>query len=569
MADPLSGTVISERYELLGPIGQGGQAVVYRAEDRVEKRLVAIKVLPVAAKNKELAGRLAREQEAALALAGTSAVAVYDLCEGPRGALCLVMEYLDGEDLEHHLEQLEDRSDRMPIPRLSAFGEPIVETLERAHEVGILHRDLKPANIFLLSEAAGGGVRLLDFGLSRMKSAAPLTAVGTIVGSPSYIAPEVWKGKTEDLDSRVDVYSLGVILFRILSGRLPFPGESLQEKFMSATTAPRPSLHALRPDLPKRIDAWVERALAIDREQRHPSVRALWTELLQSLDYSAAPRAVRPVAEGLVSAWRKATHAFRRFMSPEDQRKLGPAPVSPVAPAPEPLEALEGPKTMKSVPPPPLAAPLPAVPRPPAPSIHDRITVPTNIAARSTTPPSIAERNTIPMSAVEAELQQIDEGWGDADDGPLAAPTRRVVTGASVTQLLAASVLDTGADETQKTLLWKKGGDAPPRPPSAPEAPSKQPAAAVTTEKTPAPPEQAAAGAVEKRQPVAKQAASSAGKPAAKSKAASSAKGAGEKTAKTKAKAKTKTAEEKETVSGKRARAATKTTSKKKTGKRR
>lgn len=394
----LTGTVISDRYELTSLVGQGGQGAVYRAEDRLEQRTVAVKVLPIAATNKELSARLAREQEAMLALAGTSAVAVYDLCEGPKGALCLVMEFLEGEDLEKHLENLEDRGDRLPLARLSTIAEPLVDTLERAHEAGIVHRDLKPANIFLLSE--GEGVRLLDFGLSRMQSAMPLTAAGTIVGSPSYIAPEVWKGATSDLDRRADVYSFAVILFRALAGRLPFTGESLQEKFMAATTARRPSLHALRPDLPKRIDAWTEVALAIDREQRYASVRALWTDLLGALNYSPAPSAIRPVAHGLASAWRKAAGAFRRFVAPEErpspvassptrgpageqraaaekrptvvqkQATLAETQISPTIP--EPASAKPA---LPVVPPPPVA--LPPVPRPPPPREKARVFDPT------------------------------------------------------------------------------------------------------------------------------------------------------------------------------------------------
>jgi serine/threonine-protein kinase len=326
------GTLVNGRYRLEKLVGEGGQGAVYRATDETENRPVAVKVLPIAAKNKEQSARLAREQEAALALAGTNAVAVYDLCEGPQGALCLVMEFLEGEDLEHHLQELEAREDRMGLARLSAITEPLAATLDRAHQAGILHRDLKPGNVFLISESAGGGIRLLDFGLSRMKSATPLTAAGTVLGSPSYIAPEVWKGRTDALDGRADVYSLGVILFRALTGKFPFPGESLQEKFLAATTAKRPSLHALRPDLPKRVDTWVETALAIDPEKRYATAGALYGDLLAAIEYSPTPGVIRPVAQGLVSAWKKAAGAFRRFIAPEERSPLPPEPQPSVAP---------------------------------------------------------------------------------------------------------------------------------------------------------------------------------------------------------------------------------------------
>lgn len=441
----LTGTIISDRYELTSLVGQGGQGAVYRAEDRLEQRTVAVKVLPIAATNKELSARLAREQEAMLALAGTSAVAVYDLCEGPKGALCLVMEFLEGQDLEKHLEDLEDRGDRLPLPRLSAIAEPLVDTLERAHEAGIVHRDLKPANIFLLSDNAGGGVRLLDFGLSRMKSAMPLTAAGTIVGSPSYIAPEVWKGSTADLDRRADVYSFAVILFRALAGRLPFTGESLQEKFMAATTARRPSLHALRPDLPKRVDAWTETALAIERDQRYGSVRLLWTDLLSALNYSPAPNAIRPVAQGLVSAWRKATHAFRRFVATEERPSNVPTlpendasgavseprqAVGPQVPGPEPKRAVESPVLVQE--------PKRAVtePRVPAPEQRPRV-------AEPQLSPTIPQR--VPPASPLPVVPPPPVGLPAVPPPP--APRTAATRAPDPT---------TDVDDTQKTLFWNK-----------------------------------------------------------------------------------------------------------------
>src|ERR1700742_860297 len=268
MMGELLGIVIADRYELSGVLGHGGQGVVYRARDRTAGRDVAIKMLSDSvADDPVYAARLAREQEALVALAGTSAVAVYDLCEAPNGSLCLVMELLEGTDLEKRLSELEERDERLPLARLSAIVEPIVQTLERAHDVGIIHRDLKPGNIFLLHDDSG--VRLFDFGLSRSKKAIRLTQAGTVMGSPSYIAPEVWKGDSDALDGRVDVYSLGVILFRALSGRLPFQGATLKESFELASNAHRPSLHALRPDLSSRVDAWVQQGLAIDRDRRY------------------------------------------------------------------------------------------------------------------------------------------------------------------------------------------------------------------------------------------------------------------------------------------------------------
>lgn len=284
------GQIINQRYELLEVIGRGGQGTVYQARDRWMSRDVALKVLSSkAAKEPHVFERLMREQQAMIVLKGTSAVELFDVCRGNDGELCLVMELLSGVDLDEQLYVLEQRREHMALPRIVQIFDPIVGTLEIAHAAGILHRDLKPANIFLLE---GGGVRLLDFGLARLKKSAPLTAAGTVMGSPSFMAPEAWTGVSDLLDQRADVYALGVILFRVLAGELPLTGSNLKEKFLSTTTAARPSLLRFRPDLPRHADDWVALALAIDREQRFASVRALWSAFLSTFQL-AAPKPPR------------------------------------------------------------------------------------------------------------------------------------------------------------------------------------------------------------------------------------------------------------------------------------
>jgi serine/threonine-protein kinase len=272
------GQVIGQRYELMAVIGRGGQGMVYRAVDRWMNRQVAVKTLDSqAAREPRMVERLMREQQAMTVLKGTAAVDVLDLCRGSSGELCLVMELLQGVDLDEHLYALSLRKERMALHRVGEIFDPIVSTLSKAHSAGILHRDLKPANIFLLED---GSVRLLDFGMARLKHAAPLTAAGTVMGSPSFMAPEAWNGLSDLMDQRVDVYSLGVILFLVLAGELPFSGVTLQEKYLSATSREPSSLLLLRPDLPRGADDWVRSALARDREQRFGNVEALWNAFL-------------------------------------------------------------------------------------------------------------------------------------------------------------------------------------------------------------------------------------------------------------------------------------------------
>jgi serine/threonine-protein kinase len=221
------------------------------------------------------------------ALSGTSAVQVLGFSKSDQGNLYLVMEMLDGVDLETHLHRLADNGDRLSFGELVELIGPIVETLDAAHARGIIHRDLKPANIFVLSSRSRGAVRLLDFGLAKDLKATPLTMEGMIAGSPSYIAPEVWRGKPDLIDHRIDVYSLGAVIFRALAGRTPFDGKQpIDRLLIQVTRGERPSLHALRPDLPPVVDPWVQKALAISRDERFQDVRSLWTVLVASLGAS-------------------------------------------------------------------------------------------------------------------------------------------------------------------------------------------------------------------------------------------------------------------------------------------
>jgi len=301
-----SGEVVGQRYELIEVIGRGGQGTVYRASDRWMQRAVAVKVLGTkAVREPHAVERLMREQQAMSTLKGTAAVELFDLFRGDEGELCLVMELLKGMDLDDYLFTIELSNGRMPIERVLQTFEPIVGTLETAHAAGILHRDLKPANIFLLES---GGVRLLDFGLARLKQSAPLTAAGTVMGSPSFMAPEAWQGVSDLMDARVDVYSLGVILFRVLAGKLPFAGTSMQEKFLNATRGARPSLLKYRPDLPAAADGWVTHALALDREQRFANVGALWSA------FCSVFRPAQGRARGGPSLWAAAIGAVQKLV---------------------------------------------------------------------------------------------------------------------------------------------------------------------------------------------------------------------------------------------------------------
>jgi serine/threonine-protein kinase len=291
---------------------------VYRAFDHWTGRQVAIKVLSSkAARQPQMAERLSREQQALTALKGTAAVEVLDVYRGNDGELCLVMELLKGTNLDVYMQEIEARNERMELFRVAEVFDPIVDTLEVAHKAGIIHRDLKPANVFLLED---GGVRLLDFGMTRLRTSKPLTADGTVMGSPSFMAPEAWKGQSAAVDHRADVYSLGVILFRVLAGDLPFSGLSLYEKMIGSTKTERPSLHQKRPDLPRDVDDWVQLALAIDRQERFQNVRALWNAFLVTFHVEAPERGKRS------SLWAKAKGKAKRLAGIADSARSADPP---------------------------------------------------------------------------------------------------------------------------------------------------------------------------------------------------------------------------------------------------
>ena len=274
-----AGELLDGRYRVEEPIGRGGHGVVYRAFDEKENKPVAVKFLhPEFAADPEYNVRMLREAQICGKLIGTAAIQVHALRSDKGGALFIVMELLEGKNLEDYLVQWEDKGQFFPLEHVGKIFEPVVHTLALAHKHGIVHRDLKPGNIYVMAPERGGGVRLLDFGLAKVMTAKPLTREGMVAGSPSFIAPEVWKGDPRKLDQRIDIYSLSALIFRVIAGRPPFMG-SMLELMQQVLSAERPSLHALRSEVPKDVDRWVHKALAIAPGDRHATIEDMWKDL--------------------------------------------------------------------------------------------------------------------------------------------------------------------------------------------------------------------------------------------------------------------------------------------------
>lgn len=275
------GELIDERYRVTGAVGKGGHGVVYAAVDEMLGSKVAVKCLTA-----ELAGdnsfklRMHREARAMGALSGTSAAQIFAFNRARRGELYIVMELLAGRDLDAYLRELEGYGAAIDIRRLVTLLSPIAETLDTAHDLGIIHRDIKPGNIFVLDSMTRGGVRLLDFGLAKDLNAASMTQDGMIAGSPGYIAPEIWRGRTKDIDRRIDVYSFGSVLYRALTGAPPFdPKQPLDRFLLAVTRGPRPKITDQRPDLPPALDEFFRKALAAEPADRYPSAGKMWSAL--------------------------------------------------------------------------------------------------------------------------------------------------------------------------------------------------------------------------------------------------------------------------------------------------
>jgi serine/threonine-protein kinase len=247
---PLTTTTIG-RYRILEKVGQGGMGVVYRAQDTLLERVVALKVISTSIEdNPELRERFFREARAAGQLSHRNVITIHDLGEHD-GQPYLAMEFLTGEDLQHRLA----RQEPMSLRRKLEIASEICDGLCYAHRRGLIHRDVKPANIFITDE---GVVKLLDFGLARMV-ASELTRSNMMMGTLNYMAPEQVRG--ERTDHRADIFSFGVVLYEMLSGRKAFRGiRSQRRSTRFCRTSLNPCSTSTRRCRPNSSGSWKRRS---------------------------------------------------------------------------------------------------------------------------------------------------------------------------------------------------------------------------------------------------------------------------------------------------------------------
>ena len=268
----LIGKLIANRYLVGEVLGAGGLCTVYRGEDLRKQIDIAIKVLPAdKAAVKEFAARFQREVTTAKRIDHPNVAAVSDSGELPGGGLFLIMELLKGTLLSNVLHE-----GRLPMPRALVIARQMLVGLGRAHELGVVHRDVKPHNVMLVDVGGLEIVKLFDFGIaSNERAAIKLTVPGTAFGTPEYIAPEQAMG--QDVDARADLYGVGVVLFEMLAGRLPFVCKD-DVAFLRAhikEAPPKPSSVAPDAKIPGNVDALVMRALDKDPDKRWKDANAM------------------------------------------------------------------------------------------------------------------------------------------------------------------------------------------------------------------------------------------------------------------------------------------------------
>jgi eukaryotic-like serine/threonine-protein kinase len=273
-ANDLVGQVVADRYHVVKKLGEGGMGQVYLAEHVKMGRRSAIKVMnPSMVHDPDAVARFNREASNASRITHPNVCAIYDFGETPDGLIYLAMEFIEGEPLTDLLE----REGALPLARAAGVFRQTADALQAAHDLGIVHRDLKPDNIMLTRRKGGGDtVKVVDFGIAKAvggdESGQKVTKTGLVIGTPEFMSPEQLSGDT--LDGRSDLYSLALVLYRMLTGKLPFEATTVQETMIKRLTDEPTTLADARPDLtfPPGLQPVLDTALARTPAERYQSV---------------------------------------------------------------------------------------------------------------------------------------------------------------------------------------------------------------------------------------------------------------------------------------------------------
>lgn len=257
-------------YKIIEKLGGGGMGVVYKAEDTRLKRFVALKFLPPdLTREEEAKERFIHEAQAASALDHPNICNIHEISETEEGQLFIVMAYYDGETLKKKII-----SNQLSVDNVVDIAMQIARGLAKAHEHGIAHRDIKPANIIVTND---GVAKILDFGLAKLAGQAQLTKIGTTVGTAAYMSPEQTYG--EDVDHRADIWALGVVLYEMVTGQLPFKGEYEQAVIYSILNENPQPVSNLRTNIPKELESIINKCLVKKASDRYQQMAELLADL--------------------------------------------------------------------------------------------------------------------------------------------------------------------------------------------------------------------------------------------------------------------------------------------------
>ncbi|MCK4237169.1 MAG: protein kinase, partial [Candidatus Krumholzibacteria bacterium] len=257
-------------YKILEKLGEGGMGVIYKAEDTRLKRTVALKFLPpFMTRDPQAKERFIQEAQAASALDHSNICNIHEIGEMEDGQMFIVMAYYEGETLKKKIE-----GGPLKISEAIDITIQVTEGLARAHESGITHRDIKPANIIITNR---GEVKIVDFGLAKLAGQTKLTTTGTTVGTVAYMSPEQARGA--EIDQRTDIWSLGVVLYEMLTGQAPFKGEYEQAVIYSILNEEARPVSSLRSNVYTELQEIIERALLKDLSQRYQTVGTVLADL--------------------------------------------------------------------------------------------------------------------------------------------------------------------------------------------------------------------------------------------------------------------------------------------------
>jgi serine/threonine protein kinase len=331
----MEGRLISDRYRIVRLLGKGGMGSVWLAEHTTLKSEVAVKLIDSElGKMAQARARFLREAQLAARIKSAHVAQVYDHGVSADGQPFIAMEYLVGTTLRDRL----DERGRLAVTDTARIVSHVCRALARAHEAGLIHRDLKPENIFIAKETDGEIVKVLDFGVAKATDALSdsgidPTRTGALMGTPFYMSPEQAQG-LKNIDSRSDLWAMGVVVFECLTGRRPFSAEALGPLIGQIMTTPVPSPSVVAPDakLSKDIDAWMARALSRELDKRFASAR----ELSEAFMIAAGTTESFPAADRRAGNASSGTVRVEGTAPPDTSAlALGPtmAIPSPVAPA--------------------------------------------------------------------------------------------------------------------------------------------------------------------------------------------------------------------------------------------